>query len=138
MNDFLYNIVNSARIKEISVRRNEVFLVLYVCGDKLKGNLNYDCVGTKDNVPLPEVDSVILNCKALNTHSIILLHNHPYYRRSLSTLFGKFCDAEPSITDIASTIAFSNLVKYKGIKVLDHIIVCPDGTSFSFQQNGLI
>jgi len=138
MNEYTYNIVNSNRIKEISTLKNEVFLVLYACGNTLKGNINYDCVGTKDNVLLPDVNLVISNCQALNTRSIILVHNHPYYRRTLSTLFSKYCDSEPSITDIASTRAFGNLAKEQGIDVLDHIIVCPDGSYFSFSQNGLI
>ena len=137
MYELINNLVTSQRVKNISKLKREVFIVLYLCDGKLKGNADYDCIGTKDFVPFPDTEIVIENCKRLNTNSILLMHNHPY-RRGLETFFLKEYFHKPSIRDIASTRLFTDLVKRQGINVLDHIIVTGDGSYFSFVENYLM
>ncbi len=56
---------------------------------------------------------------------IILCHNHPS---------GKL---KPSETDIQITRKIKNASEYLDIKLLDHLILTPDGSYFSFADNGL-
>ena len=57
---------------------------------------------------------------------IILAHNHPS---------GKL---KPSETDINLTQKIKNASEYLDIKVLDHLILTPDNSYFSFADNGLL
>ncbi len=137
MNEAIQSIINSQRIKDISQLKNEIFVVLYLYDGKFIGNANYDCIGTSDCVQFPQPDIIISNCKKLGTNSILLLHNHPYYRR-LETFFLKEYDPTPSIRDIASTQIFSEIAEKNGINILDHIIVCGNCSYFSFTENNLL
>ncbi|TMM58433.1 DNA repair protein [Maribacter algarum] len=74
------------------------------------------------------VDIRILFSIALKTLStgIILAHNHPS---------GKL---KPSDSDIRLTQKISKAGDLLDIKVLDHLIICPNNEYFSFADNGLI
>ncbi|MGB8704895.1 MAG: JAB domain-containing protein [Gillisia sp.] len=63
--------------------------------------------------------------KSLTT-AVILLHNHPS-----GTL-------KPSEADKNLTRKISNAGELLDIKVLDHLILSPEGTYFSFADNGLL
>lgn len=74
------------------------------------------------------VDQKVIFQHALlaNASAIILAHNHPSG------------DLTPSTEDRKLTDRICQCGDILGIKVLDHIIVDPDGDSFSFSENGLI
>ena len=59
-----------------------------------------------------------------NAHSIFLAHNHP----------GGTC--RPSQEDIYATKQIADSLKIFGIRVLDHIIVCSTGDTYSMCQHG--
>jgi len=61
-----------------------------------------------------------------NSENLILGYNHPSG------------DTNPSEEDRMLTDRLVQAGKLLGIEVLDHIVVAPDGTSFSFQENSLI
>ncbi|SFF68590.1 RadC-like JAB domain-containing protein [Salegentibacter agarivorans] len=63
--------------------------------------------------------------KSLTT-AIILLHNHPS-----GTL-------RPSEADKSLTRKIKNAAAFFDVKVLDHIIISPDGNYFSFADNGIL
>lgn len=74
------------------------------------------------------VDQKVIFQHALlaNASAIILAHNHPS---------GNII---PSSEDRQLTDKICKCGDILGIKILDHIIVDPDGDSFSFSENGLI
>lgn len=74
------------------------------------------------------VDLRILFAVALKSLSvgIILVHNHPS---------GKL---KASIADINLTKKISKAAELFDIKVLDHLIITPDGNYYSFADNGLL
>lgn len=57
---------------------------------------------------------------------IILSHNHPSGNLQAST------------TDVEITKKIESACKYLDIKLLDHIIISPEGTYFSFVDEGLL
>lgn len=59
-----------------------------------------------------------------NAHSVFLTHNHP----------GGTC--APSQQDIASTLQIKKALALFDIQVLDHMIVTPDGRTYSMRQYG--
>lgn len=59
-----------------------------------------------------------------NAHSVFLTHNHP----------GGTC--APSQQDIASTLQIKKALALFDIQVLDHMIVTPDGRTYSMRQHG--
>ncbi len=60
------------------------------------------------------------------TVGIILVHNHPS---------GKL---KPSQSDINLTKKIKTASEYLDINLLDHLVLAPDGTYFSFTDNGLL
>lgn len=59
-----------------------------------------------------------------NARAIFLSHNHP----------GGTC--RPSSEDISATMQIKRALALFQIDVYDHIIVCPNGESYSMKQNG--
>lgn len=59
-----------------------------------------------------------------NARAVFLSHNHP----------GGTC--APSSEDISSTHTIKKALSLFQIDVFDHIIVCPDGNSYSMAQHG--
>jgi len=59
-----------------------------------------------------------------NAHSVFLAHNHP----------GGTC--APSTEDITSTLSLQKALNMIGVMVLDHMIVTPNGSTYSMAQNG--
>jgi len=92
--------------------------------NKVKGIFEVSTGGiTGTLVDLRIVFAVIL--KSLTT-SVILAHNHPS-----GTL-------TPSNADKALTTKIKNAAILFDIKVLDHLIITPDGDYFSFADEGLL
>ena len=74
------------------------------------------------------VDLRILFAVILKTLSvgIILAHNHPSSK------------LQPSETDKQLTRKIKNAADFLDIKVLDHLIITPDGNYYSFSDSGLL
>ena len=67
--------------------------------------------------------SVALKCAATG---IILAHNHPSG------------NLQPSIADKEITQKIKNACEYLDIKLLDHLIIVPEGKYFSFTEEGIL
>ena len=103
----------------------ETFKVLLLNNaNRVKGTFQVSDGGIVGTV----VDVRILFAVVLKTLSvgIILAHNHPS-----GTL-------KPSASDKAITEKIKRAGELFDVKVLDHLIIAPDGTFFSFADNGLI
>ena len=61
-----------------------------------------------------------------NAHSVIIAHNHPSG------------NLKPSEADIKLTKKIDQSGQIMNIQLLDHIIVCNDGTYLSFKDEGLL
>jgi DNA repair protein RadC len=103
---------------------HEVFRVLFL--DK-KHQIIED-----ELLAIGESDQVFVSAKAiakkallLGASSVILLHNHPSG------------ELRPSASDIKTTNDVISCLKNLEIKVLDHLIIAPNG-HFSFKEQGLI
>lgn len=74
------------------------------------------------------VDIRLLFAVVLKTISvaIILAHNHPSGKR------------QPSEADKQLTQKIKDAADYLDIKILDHLIITPDGSYFSFADEGLL
>jgi len=57
-----------------------------------------------------------------NAHKIILIHNHPSG------------DVDPSVEDDRITVQIARAGRLLGIPLLDHVIVGPDGSSYSYRD----
>ncbi|MCK0135549.1 MULTISPECIES: JAB domain-containing protein [Arenibacter] len=99
-------------------------VVLLNNSNKVKGILNLSQGGITGTL----VDVRILFAAVLKSLSvaIILCHNHPS---------GKLKASE---ADIQLTDKIKKAAALLDIKVLDHLIIAPDGQYFSFSDNGLI
>lgn len=102
----------------------EVFRVLFL--DKKHQLIEDELLGIGEN------DQVFVSAKAiakkaliLNSHSIILMHNHPSG------------DLRASAADIKTTNEISAALKNLEIKILDHLIISSKG-HFSFREEGLL
>ena len=103
----------------------ETFKVLLLNNsNKVKGCYQLSQGGlTATVVDLRLLFSVVLKSLAV---AIILCHNHP-----------SGC-LKPSDADIQLTKRILEAAKFLDIKVLDHLILVPDGSFYSFADNGLI
>ena len=61
-----------------------------------------------------------------NAQNVILVHNHPSG------------DPSPSATDVEVTCQMKEAFNFFGIKLTDHIIVTPQGLSYSMKEKGII
>ena len=103
----------------------ETFKVLLLNNsNKVKGTYQVSTGGLTGTL----VDVRLLFAVALKTVStgLILAHNHPSGNQG------------PSVTDERLTQKIKRAGELFDIKVLDHIIVMPDGKYFSFADNGLL
>jgi DNA repair protein RadC len=125
----LKNILFSPRVQEIAKLDHEISLILYIKKNSITGKEKYDKIGTAEGVELPSIHDVLKGCAINKTRNIILVHNHPYLNGG--------CDPTPSPQDLEQTIIYNETLKKYGIRLLDHIIVCPEG-HFSFKANRLI
>ena len=80
-------------------------------------------VGGLDSVDV-DIASVAKAALLSNARGVFLSHNHP----------GGTC--APSSEDITSTIRIKQALAMFRIEIMDHIIVCPDGSSYSMRQHG--
>jgi len=92
--------------------------------NKVKGIYEVSTGGiTETLVDLRIVFAVVL--KSLTT-SVILVHNHPSG------------NLKPSEADKRLTEKIKNAALLFDIKVLDHLIITPDGNYFSFADEGIL
>jgi DNA repair protein RadC len=80
-------------------------------------------VGGLDSVDV-DIASVAKVALLSNARGVFLSHNHP----------GGTC--APSSADITSTLQVKRALALFNIAIFDHIIVCPDGQSYSMKQHG--
>lgn len=80
-------------------------------------------VGGLDNVNV-DIASIAKVALLSNARGVFLSHNHP----------GGTC--RPSSADISTTIQIKKALAMFAIEIMDHIIVCPDGSSYSMKQHG--
>ena len=110
-----------ASLKDLSY---EVFRVLFLdkkhqlIEDELQG------VGENDHVFI-SAKSIAKKALLLSASSIILFHNHPSG------------ELRASISDIKTTNEIADTLKKLEIKLLDHLIISPNGY-LSFKESGLI
>lgn len=71
-----------------------------------------------------DISSVAKVALLSNANGVFLSHNHP----------GGTC--KPSSEDISSTLRIKKALELFGIVVYDHVIVCPDKSSYSMAQAG--
>lgn len=66
--------------------------------------------------------------EALNAGAgkLVLVHSHPS------------CDPNPSPEDITVTKNLASVLEGAGIELIDHIIICPDGSCYSFAVGGIV
>lgn len=129
MRYILQTILSSPRVQEIANLDHEICLILYIKRNSITGKEKYDKVGTAEGVELPSINEVLNGCAINKTKNIILVHNHPYLNGG--------CDPVPSPTDMKQTAVYKQILAKHGIRLMDHIIVSPEG-HFSFKVNGLL
>jgi DNA repair protein RadC len=108
-----------------TIALHETFKVLLLNNsNKVKGIFQLSSGGITGTL----VDIRILFATVLKSLSvgIILCHNHPS---------GKLV---PSESDKQITTKIKSAGNFLDVKVLDHLILAPDGTFYSFSDNGLI
>lgn len=100
----------------------EFKVVLLDSSNVVKGIYSHSKGGIDGTV----VDITLLLAVALKSlsKSLLLVHNHPSY-----TLI-------PSKADIAITEKIKSACELLDIRVLDHFILAPDGTFYSFSEKG--
>ena len=104
---------------------HETFKVLLLNNaNKVKGTFQASTGGLTGTL----VDLRILFAVVLKTLSvgIILAHNHPSGKK------------DPREADIKLTEKIQKAAEFFDIRVLDHLIVLPDGGYFSFSDNGML
>jgi DNA repair protein RadC len=80
-------------------------------------------VGGLDSVDV-DIASIAKVALLSNARGVFLSHNHP----------GGTC--RPSSADITSTLQIKQALAMFRIEIMDHIIICPDGSSYSMRQHG--
>ncbi len=118
----------SSKTRQIANLSYEISLVLYKRKNSYWGLENFDVIGNREGVDLPPVSSIIEGCRLNHTKEVVLVHNHPYIQ-------GR-CSPEPSKLDIATTRKYFKWLNQAGIKLLDHIIISPEGHC-SFVERGI-
>ena len=118
--EILYSLFNKDTIEY----REEFFLLLINRGNNMLGWIRLSVGGTSGTI----ADAKIIFAIAIqtNAHSIILSHNHPSG------------NLNPSKQDIELTERIKNGGKLFDITLSDHIIITPDGSYYSFANEGLL
>lgn len=101
----------------------EVFAIVNLRTDLKPINMNIVSIGALNQSlahPREAIKSMVLS----NAASVLLVHNH---------VTGKM---EPSREDIALTDRLSNICNLMGIELMDHVIVGPGDSYFSFHERG--
>jgi len=104
--------------------QEQFFLLLLNRANKVLGWIKLSAGGTTGTI----VDPKIIFTLALQTNAcgIILSHNHPSG------------NIQPSQCDIDLTKKINNSGRMLEIKLLDHIIIAPDGKHYSFADEGIL
>ena len=116
----LYPLFNSETIGFIE----EFYMLLLNRANAVLGWVKLSSGGTVGTI----IDKKIIAIIALqmNASGIILCHNHPSG------------NMKPSEIDIKITEAVNQACQLFEIKVLDHVIISPDGTYYSFADEGVM
>ena len=111
--------------KHIGNYDREAFAVIMLDPAKRLIGFNLASIGTLTGTSARPAE-VFRPAILANSENLILGHNHPSG------------DTTPSEEDRILTDRLVQAGKLLGIEVLDHIVVAPDGSFFSFQENSLI
>lgn len=104
----------------------ENFIAIYLDnGHRVLGVVR---IATTGSVSTCNIDpkAVLKAALLANATCIVLAHNHPSG------------NSQPSEDDIKTTTTMLEVTKLVGLSLLDHVIVTKEGSSFSFQMNGLL
>ncbi|MFA6922909.1 MAG: JAB domain-containing protein [Bacteroidales bacterium] len=120
----VFNILNSLYDKDTIGFQEQFYMLLLNKGNVLLGWIKLSTGGISGTV----VDLKIIFATALKAFAsgIVVSHNHP------ST------NVNPSNEDVSITKKINDAGKLFEIKLLDHIIVAPDNTYFSFADEGIL
>lgn len=121
-------ITNSTELKEylcdvMSSYATETFMVIPVdtqCRVLCTAIIGVGGIASVD----ADIASVAKVALLSNAHGVFLSHNHP----------GGTC--YPSSEDISSTLRIKKALELFGIIVFDHLIVCPDKSTYSMARHG--
>ena len=100
------------------------FLLLLNRANSILGWIKLSSGGTSGTVVDPKM--VFAIALQTNASGIILSHNHPSG------------NLKPSQSDIAMTKNINNAGQLLEIKLLDHVIVSPEGVYYSFADEGIL
>jgi len=118
--EILYSLFN----KDIIEYREEFFLLLINRANYMLGWIKLSIGGTTGTVVDPKI--VFTLAVQTNACSIVLCHNHPSGNLS------------PSNADITLTERIKKIGELLDIKLLDHLIITPDGSYYSFTDDGML
>lgn len=110
--------------KDIIGFKEEFFLILLNRAKYVTGWLKISSGGTAGTIVDPKIIFVV--ALKTNADSIILGHNHPSG------------NLKPSDADIKITTRIQEAGKLFEISLLDHLIVSPDGSYYSFADEGVV
>ena len=120
----VFNVLFPLFDKDTIEYQEQFYLLLLNRANSVIGWIKLSTGGTSGTV----VDPKIVFALALQTNasSIILSHNHPSG------------NIQPSQCDIDLTKKINNSGRMLEIKLLDHIIMAPDGKHYSFADEGIL
>lgn len=110
--------------KDIIEYREEFFLLLLNRAHNMLGWIKLGVGGTTGTIVDPKI--VFTLAVQTNAHSIVLCHNHPS---------GNLI---PSKHDVSLTERIKAGGKLLDIELLDHLIITPDGSYYSFADYGVL
>jgi DNA repair protein RadC len=110
--------------KDIIGYQELFYLLLMNRANSVLGWIKLSSGGTAGTVVDPKM--VFALALQTNANSIILSHNHPSG------------NLNPSQNDLELTKCLNQASQFLKIKLLDHIIIAPDGTYYSFADEGVL
>ena len=140
----LKEILNLSIIKELKKLPYEVCMFIYFdYNNNPLSFANTETFGNNERVKPADLNLILSNCRKLNCHKVIMVHNHPEiapkskisFLNYFLNLF-KSSNVCPSQEDIEITSNYKMALEMNGVKVIDHIIVGKSGY-YSFLNNGI-
>lgn len=127
MNAWLKKILDSEMTMLMTTFAVENLVVLYLT----EGGVLFDDLieGTDEACCIPDPDEIAAIAKKLSCRDIVLMHNHPAIDGKINT--------NPSEADIKSTIVFKQMLRDRGINLIDHLIISQKGY-FSLSDAGYL
>lgn len=108
----------------LAEEREEVAAFAYLAGDQRLLALRHARGGSTDRLELPFRD-IAADVLALDPRAVLMAHNHPSG------------DPTPSNADREATRMLARLLGPLGVRLVDHLVVAPGGTT-SFRTLGLL